>query len=102
MNAGGVLDETVDKEMKQSPKDEDDGIRYAVTTAIVHDDGHMDKTKIQQEEVDLQTGLLNEGNVIGSEPDPEPAVEKYTAIDIFRYPRVLRVSLILWFTWYLS
>ena len=32
--------------------------------------------------------------------DPkQPVVEKYTAIDIFRHPKILQVSMIIWFTW---
>ena len=95
VNAGGVLDETVDKDLKQSLTDGDGGIKYAeyVTTAVVHQDEYRDKTKLKQEETDRQDGLLNEGNV------QETNVQKYTAIDICRYPRILRVSLIIWFTW---
>ena len=29
----------------------------------------------------------------------QPVVEKYTAIDIFRHPKILQVSMIIWFTW---
>ena len=113
VNAGGILDETVEQEMKQYHVD--DELRYGVD---VHNEQHMkktktgrdvldeeymdDKTKLKQEETDLHASLLNGDNVLKDsvvEAGREPTVEKYTAIDIFRYPKVLRVSLILWFSW---
>ena len=119
VNAGGILDETVEQEMKQYH--EDDESRYGVNVTSVHNEQHMkktkterdvhgkeymdDKAKLKQEEADIQAALLNGDNALKDsvvEAGREPTVEKYTAIDIFRYPKVLRVSLILWFSWYES
>ena len=70
---------------------------------------YMEKTPgvtITEEEIDPLK--LNDDLTLDAErdknirTDKEPKkllVRKYTVFDIFRHPRILRVSLIMWFTW---
>ena len=50
-------------------------------------------------DIDLDMNAEKETFVNNTPKLPKVIVKKYTAIDILRNVRVLRVSLILWFTW---
>lgn len=95
MAAGGFVDDNLDQETKRLNSDYGD---------VMNNINGVQKSKNDLEDTELNEGLIKDDveslNVISIEQEPvKVVVKKYTAIDIFRYPQILRVSLILWFTW---
>ena len=92
MAAGGFYDEELDKET----------VRLTSNNGNVINDVHSSKGNIQESDVKselLINGTENKNYIITEQVSSKVVVEKYTAIDLFKNPRILRVSLIIWFTW---
>lgn len=97
MRAGGFPEKNTLKEMDPQTSGENDDINH-VSNEISIRTTDIYKTKLNPEDTELLNEARNKEDTIHSLHDERKA-EKYTAVDICRYPLILRVSLILWFAW---
>ena len=113
MDAGGFYDETLKTATTVSDKttEESHDVADVKPANAVSEKVTEISADVKQQEPEVTEDNTDEGKsdseaegkkFINNENHDPPAkilVKKYTALDIFRNARVLRVSLILWYTW---